>query len=213
MCLVMKPTIAKTAAPTAPSAAEILSYMPLVHQVVARFMGRLPPNVLRDDLLAAGTFGLIDSLRKNGPERGPAFEWYARIRIRGAVFDELRTQDWLSRRARGKVTQAAAERGTTARTVVIGFDDLPSTSQSCFADETTADPLMQFVEGYDRRVLSEAVDTLPQRERKIIAMHYFQGVQFKAIAAELGVSEPRVSQLHSRAVGLLRAALAVNEAA
>lgn len=212
----MKPTIAKTAArnaPTAPNAAEILSYMPLVHQVVARFMGRLPPNVLRDDLLAAGTFGLIDSLRKNGPERGPAFEWYARIRIRGAIFDELRTQDWLSRRARGKVTQAAAEHGTTARTVVIGFDDLPSTSQACFADQTTADPLAQFVEGHDRRVLSEAVNTLPERERKIVAMHYFQGVQFKAIAAELGVSEPRVSQLHSRAVGLLRAALALNEAA
>ncbi len=210
----MKPTVtAKIAAPTAPSAAEILSYMPLVHQVVSRFMGNVPPNVLRDDILAAGTFGLIDSLRKNGPERGPAFEWYARIRIRGAIFDELRTQDWLSRRARSKVTQAAAERGTTARAVVIGFDDLPTSSQAHFADHNTADPLAQVVEGYDRRILAEAVATLPERERKIVAMHYFQGVQFKDIAAELGVSEPRISQLHSRAVGLLRAALTRSEAA
>ena len=213
MCLAMKPTVSKTRAPIAPSAAEILSYMPLVHQVVARFMGNLPPNVLRDDLLAAGTFGLIDSLRKNGPERGPAFEWYARIRIRGAIFDELRTQDWLSRRARSRVTQAATERGTTARAVVIGFDDLPSSSQAHFADNTTADPLTQVVEGCDRRMLAEAVATLPERERKIVAMHYFQGVQFKAIAAELGVSEPRISQLHARAVGMLRTALAVSEAA
>ncbi len=210
MCLVMKPTLAKT---TAPNAAEILSYMPLVNQVVSRFMGNLPPNVLRDDLLAAGTFGLIDSLRKNGPERGPAFEWYARIRIRGAIFDELRTQDWLSRRARSRVTQAAADTGTSARAVVIGFDDLPSSSQAHFADHNAPDPLTLVVEGYDRLALSDAVAHLPEREQKIIALHYFQGVQFKAIAAELGVSEPRISQLHARAVSMLRTALELTEAA
>src|SRR4029079_2609779 len=76
---------APTAASSVPTAPEIKKYMPLVHQAVARFMGKLPPNVLREDLVAAGTFGLIDSLRKNGAERGPTFEWYARIRIRGAV--------------------------------------------------------------------------------------------------------------------------------
>ncbi|MEO6418913.1 MAG: sigma-70 family RNA polymerase sigma factor [Polyangiaceae bacterium] len=206
----LSPNVAKT---TAPSAAEILSYMPLVNQVVARFMGNLPPNVLRDDLLAAGTFGLIDSLRKNGPERGPAFEWYARIRIRGAIFDELRTQDWLSRRARSRVTQAAADTGTSARAVVIGFDDLPSSSQAHFADHNAPDPLALVVEGCDRLALTSAVASLPEREQKIIAMHYFQGVQFKAIALELGVSEPRVSQLHSRAVAMLRTAMTISEAA
>src|SRR5579862_3772358 len=91
-----------------PSREELTLYMPLVHQVVARVLRKLPPNVLRDDLVAAGTFGLVDALRKS-TERGPAFDWYARIRIRGAVVDELRAQDWLTRRARTRVTRAQAQ--------------------------------------------------------------------------------------------------------
>ena len=75
-------------------------YLPLVRQVVAQMARRLPANVLRDDLMAAGVFGLMDSLRRNGAECSETFEWYARTRIRGAIFDELRAQDWLPRRAR-----------------------------------------------------------------------------------------------------------------
>ena len=74
-----------------PSAEEITRHMPLVRQVVARFLRRLPSSVLRDDLMAAGVYGLVDALRKNGGDLGPAFEGYARIRIRGAILDELCT--------------------------------------------------------------------------------------------------------------------------
>jgi RNA polymerase sigma factor FliA len=193
----------------APSAEDVRTYMPLVHQIVARFMGKLPPNVLRDDLVAAGTYGLIDSLRKNGHDRGPTFEWYARIRIRGAILDELRTQDWLTRRARSRVT--AASRGTegqaaSERRTVIGFDDLP-VALSHIADETTRDPLEETMVRMERRALETAVAGLPDRERMIVTMHYFKGEQFKTIAEHLKVSEPRISQLHARAVSLLRRAL------
>lgn len=193
----------------APSAEDVGTYMPLVHQIVARFMGKLPPNVLRDDLVAAGTYGLIDSLRKNGRDRGPTFEWYARIRIRGAILDELRTQDWLTRRARSRVTAAAAgaePQAASERRAVIGFDDLPI-SMSHIADESTRDPLEETLCRLERRALETAVASLPERERKIVTMHYFKGEQFKTIAEELGVSEPRISQLHARAVSLLRRAL------
>ena len=106
-----------------PTREDLTLYMPLVYQVVARMLRKLPPNVLRDDLVGAGTFGLIDALRKS-VDRGPAFEWYARIRIRGAVVDELRTQDWLTRRARTRVTRAQAL-GESSGAAVVGFDDLP----------------------------------------------------------------------------------------
>jgi len=103
----MKPCASQPPA-TTPTREELTLYMPLVHQVVCRVLRKLPPNVLRDDLVAAGAFGLIDALRKS-PERGPAFDWYARIRIRGAVVDELRSQDWLTRRARTRATKAQAQ--------------------------------------------------------------------------------------------------------
>src|SRR5262245_16717640 len=92
----------------APTAEVIAEWMPLVHHVTGQFLKKLPPNVLRDDLVAAGTFGLIDALRKAGA-RKMAFDWYVRIRIRGAILDELRAQDWLSRRARTRVVQHLAE--------------------------------------------------------------------------------------------------------
>jgi RNA polymerase sigma factor for flagellar operon FliA len=179
--------------------------MPLVHQVVARLLRKLPPNVLRDDLVGAGAFGLIDALRKS-VDRGPAFEWYARIRIRGAVVDELRTQDWLTRRARSRVTraQAAGEGGGAA---VVGFDDLPEAQAAGFVDESVATPHDQVERRMDRAALEQAVSLLPEREANIVAWHYFDGVPFKTIAARLGVSEPRVSQLHARAMARLRVTL------
>jgi len=92
----MKPCADKnTALANTPTRDELATYMYLVHQVVARVLRKLPPNVLRDDLMAAGTFGLVDALRRSA-DHGPTFDWYARIRIRGAVVDELRAQDGLA---------------------------------------------------------------------------------------------------------------------
>src|SRR5258708_24834796 len=93
-----------------PSPQDLEAYMPIVRQVVGRLLRKLPPNVLRDDLLAAGTFGLVDALRKSA-DRGPAFDWYARIRIPGAVVDELRAQDWLTRPAPTRIERAQARGG------------------------------------------------------------------------------------------------------
>ena len=191
-----------------PSSDEVSRHMPLVRQVVARFLRRLPANVLRDDLVAAGVFGLIDSLRKNGGDQGPTFESYARIRIRGAILDELRTQDWLPRRARW----AASGKGPAsddAPISVVGIDDLSPVERSMnFVDESMEDASVQLERGHEHRRMSLAVDRLPERERIIVRMHYFQGARFKDIGEVLGVSEPRVSQLHTRAMGQLRKLLA-----
>jgi RNA polymerase sigma factor for flagellar operon FliA len=170
-----------------------------------RMLRRVPPNVLRDDLAAAGSYGLVDALRRSR-ERGPAFEWYARVRIRGALVDELRSQDWLSRRARTRTTQAQAE-GTVGGTSVVGFDDLPKSQAEGFVDETSSTPLEAVERRMDRSTLERVVGMLPEREAEIVTWHYFDDVPFKDIAARLGVSEPRISQLHSRAIGQLKSKL------
>jgi RNA polymerase sigma factor for flagellar operon FliA len=188
------------------SASDLQEYMPLVKQIVARFLRKLPANVLRDDLIAAGTYGLIDSLRKNGDERGPSFEWYARIRIRGAILDELRSQDWLTRRARGLIAAHTGE-GQAPMSAVVGIDDLSEAHRSWLCDESTPSPLEAAEASSDRAAIVAALGTLGERERLIVTLHYFQGVQLKDIATQLGVSEPRVSQLHSRAIAKLKVAL------
>jgi RNA polymerase sigma factor FliA len=182
----------------------IEEHLPLVHQTVRRFLRKLPPNVSRDDLVSAGVFGLMDALRKNGGGEGPAFTWYARIRIRGAIVDALRQQDWLSRRARWAVASGEGK-GATA---VVSFEDMAAVEQeTAMADAHATDPAEQAEANDTRAQLERAVATLPDRERLIVSMHYFEGVLFKDIGTLLGVSEPRVSQLHARAMGKLRACL------
>jgi RNA polymerase sigma factor FliA len=188
------------------SANDVTEYMPLVRQIVAQFVAKLPPNVLRDDLIAAGSYGLIDSLRKNPELRGPAFEWYARVRIRGAILDELRAQDWLSRRARSRVT-ASSQDGSAPMCAIVALDDLSESSRNSLSDKTFPSPLESAERVDERRTLSAAINELHERERLIVNMHYFQGVQFKEIAAHLGVSEPRISQLHAGAMMKLRKTL------
>lgn len=204
-----------TQAPQAPTRTEIEEYLPLVHRVVASLIRRFPPNVMRDDLVAAGTCGLIDALTRS-TVRDQGFEWYARTRIRGAIIDELRSLDWLSRRERMKIRESVAS-GTPSIAPargIVAFDDLPPSMQGMnIADENAQNPLMLIEERMESRALQAAIEALPVRERRIVTAHYFQGAQLKAVARELGVSEPRVSQLHARAMCMLRDALSQREAA
>jgi len=182
----------------------VKNYLPLVNQIVAQIARRLPANVLRDDLLAAGIFGLVDSLRRNGGDSGEAFEWYARTRIRGAVVDELRAQDWLTRRARAAVTAASAEDSEARPAALVSIDDMSPAEESAHLIAPGDDPAAQVEARDDFLALARAMEQLPERERRIVGMHYFDGVKFKDIGVELGVSEPRVSQLHARALDRLR---------
>jgi RNA polymerase sigma factor for flagellar operon FliA len=190
------------------------SYLPLVNQVVSQIARRLPANVLRDDLLAAGVFGLVDSLRRNGGDGGEAFEWYARTRIRGAVVDELRAQDWLTRRARAAVSRAASEEEDTTRpAALVSLHDLSPSEESAHLVAMDDDPAVVFEAKDEYRALGLAMEKLPERERQILWMHYFDGVKFKDIGAHLKVSEPRISQLHARAIERLRGFIHMYESA
>jgi len=80
-------------------------YQALVHEVVARFVVRLPRSVERGDLETAGSVGLMGAVESFDPTRKVRFEIYAEMRIRGAILDELRAQDWLPRPWRTRLDQ------------------------------------------------------------------------------------------------------------
>lgn len=75
----------------------ILSHMPEVKQIARNILRRLPAFVQLDDLVQAGSIGLMDAARRFGPHHNLPFRQYARIRISGAIFDSLRELDWASR--------------------------------------------------------------------------------------------------------------------
>jgi RNA polymerase sigma factor for flagellar operon FliA len=201
------PSSSPRAVPPQVTTSDIQEFMPLVRTIAGRMLRKLPPNILRDDLIAAGTYGLHDALLKNGKDRGPKFEWYARRRIQGAILDELRAQDWLTRSARGSVATDSGD-GPAPLAGFVAIEDLSELKRSGFREETTPSPLEAAEASSERALLFRAMEQLDPRERTIVTRHYFDDVEFRVIAAQLGVSDPRVSQLHSRAISKLQAALA-----
>lgn len=180
-------------------------YTPLVYQIAGGFQRKLPRNVLREDLLAAGMSGLWDAIRRHGERDHESFEWYVRVRIRGAILDELRAQDWLPRRARAAAAQAEPGQARLRAPAIVRFDDVSEWEQSrCLASGDASNSEISVDAKFVRENLNRAVEQLPDRERHIVAAHYFRGVKFKDLGAELGVSEPRISQLHSRAMQRLK---------
>nr|WP_285650054.1 FliA/WhiG family RNA polymerase sigma factor [Actinomycetospora sp. NBRC 106375] len=90
----------------------VLHYAPLVKYVAGRVGTGLPSHVDVADLIQCGIFGLVDAIERFEPDRGRKFEVYAMQRIRGAILDELRSQDWVPRsvRSRAREIERAIER-------------------------------------------------------------------------------------------------------
>jgi RNA polymerase sigma factor for flagellar operon FliA len=83
----------------------VLHYAPLVKYVAGRVGTGLPAHVDMADLIQSGIFGLVDAIEKFEPKRGLKFETYAMQRIRGAILDDLRAQDWVPRSVRGRARE------------------------------------------------------------------------------------------------------------
>ncbi|MDZ4654570.1 MAG: RNA polymerase sigma factor WhiG [Coriobacteriia bacterium] len=124
-------------------------------------------------------------------------------------------------------TEVAREMGVSARqlqdvltklsyTSVISFEELWTGGQDkddkgnvlgSIKDKSAEDPVQMFENVELKEILSSAIDRLPDREKTVIALYYYEGLTLKEIGAVLGVTESRVSQLHTKAVLRLRARL------
>lgn len=80
---------------------------PLVKRVAYHLMGRMPASVQVDDLIQAGMVGLLEAINNYDGSKGASFETYARIRIQGAMIDEVRRGDWTPRSVYRKARQLA----------------------------------------------------------------------------------------------------------
>src|SRR5262249_17970074 len=78
------------------------SYMAVVRSVAEQLALRLPRTVDEEDLMSAGVFGLFKAIENFDPDRNVKFETYCRLRVRGAMIDFLRQQDWIPREARNR---------------------------------------------------------------------------------------------------------------
>ncbi|WSE30403.1 FliA/WhiG family RNA polymerase sigma factor [Amycolatopsis rhabdoformis] len=222
----------------------VLHYAPLVKYVAGRVGTGLPTHVDVGDLVQSGIFGLVDAIEKFEPARGLRFETYAMQRIRGAILDDLRSQDWVPRAVRSKAKEAerALERlgarlhrtptdaelatelniglddlrdfyGQLQLTSVVALEDLVAAGKDSgslvdtLPDDGAVDPVAVLVDQDNRRQLAEAIAQLTERDKIVVSLYYFESLTLAEIGKVLGVTESRVSQLHTRAVMRLRAKL------
>lgn len=213
-------------------------YAPLVKVVASKIAQRLPPSVELDDLISAGIIGLLDAIDKYDAEKSNNFKRYAEIRVRGAILDELRSLDWVSR----SVRRQASKIGTIEKTMkqklgrqpseeemadelgldtegyrellnklkpvlVVSFEDLGTGSDNerrnfddFIKDPRAISPHEQAYFTKVRRILGEIIEMLPEKQRIVISLYYFEDMNLKEIGKVLDVTESRISQLHSQAV-------------
>lgn len=230
----------------------VRQHTPLVRRVALQLLARLPANVELDDLMQAGMMGLLDAARRYREMADAQFETYATTRVRGAMLDELRSQDWLPRSVRSKSRQietaihqlnhqllrAPSEAEIAdeldisleeyqsmleeARGVqILHYEDLArnqgDVSEGADAVATSAEqpvwdnPLERLVSQGLRAALVDAIKALPEREQLLLSLQFEHDLNQKEISQTLGVTEGRVSQLRSQAVGRIRAYLAQSD--
>jgi RNA polymerase sigma factor for flagellar operon FliA len=215
----------------------IKHYLPLVKIIVGRLAIGLPSHVDRDDLTSAGVMGMLDAIDKFDYARGIKFETYATARVRGAILDFLRAQDW--------VPVSVRQKAKKVETVMSDFEQKlgrpPTDEEMAVALELEIAEyyhLLKEVKGYSllsldemagsiwiiddhedaspsslventemKTLLAGAINRLPEKERLVVALYYYEGLTLKEIGLTMDLSEGRISQLHTKAILRLRGAL------
>lgn len=219
-----------SAAP-APVLSNVLDVLDVVDAALAGLDRRLPLHVSRDDLASAGRAALVASF---GQASGPLHEVraYCFARVRGAMFDELRRLDPLSRRTRAKVTEvrrAAAEleqalgrsptddelatftglapqalRQALRLGIAADSQETDGEALAALADHAAVSPA-DLAESLDLiENVREALGRLPERHAYVVQRYHLEEATLEEIAGELGVSIERIRQLRTAGEKMLR---------
>lgn len=209
--------------------------LPQIERIAARLARRLPPPLSAEDLVGAGCLAVLEMHRRHPTLPGDQLERLAISRARGAMLDEMRGADPLSRRTRRRTREVetiAAEH--TARTGRAPADDeiatalgisggavaeakrVASTRTVPLEDEAVANRTVSSLASPEEVTHRQqrlarcrtAVDRLPTRQQSVVTRYFGEDHTLRQIGDDLGVSEARVSQILSGAVRHLRTACA-----
>ncbi len=222
--------------------ALMLEHVSLVKIIAHHIAVHLPPHIDVNDLMSAGAVGLLEAIDKFDSSRGIKFKTYASIRIRGAIMDELRGMDWMTRSMREKSnmikrafseierrTGGPAEEkdvagflgisvedlrtllGKVSACSVVNIEDLVPDGEhrmdilECIEDPNGEDPLVMARFSELKKTMAGLIGALPEKERLIVSLYYFDELTMKEIGRVLEITESRVCQLHSQAMHRLKA--------
>lgn len=205
----------------------ISNYIPFLKGIVSRVYAKLPKTIDIMDLENYAYMGLIDAIKKFDLNRRIKFQTYATYRIKGAIIDGVRKQDWLSRTQRSRVkknyknqSEDTLDDNSSNNTVRNYFNDwdndkfvMLSIDDPEFYEKKIADNLCSddnigglytamtadFAEKVQNKLfLKKALVKFTSQERKVIFLYYFKGKNFKEIGQSMKITESRVSQINKK---------------
>ncbi|MGE4234010.1 MAG: sigma-70 family RNA polymerase sigma factor [Bacteriovoracia bacterium] len=226
----------------------IIEYSPLIRYIAQKIAARLPANIDIDDLISAGVIGLMDAIEKYDSSRDNKFKTYAEFRIRGAILDELRAQDWVPRSVRekakmlekayAKIEQELGRQATDEEVcaylkisheeyhellnevrsiALLSYEDLHTYAKGDKRNDVgiagsgkMQTPFSELSVARLKQMISRAIEDLPEKQRLVLSLYYYEDLNLKEIGKVLDVTESRVSQLHTQAILRLRARLKTN---
>ena len=212
--------------------------LPIVRRLAFRLVRRLPPNVDVGDLIGAGSEGLLKAVEAYDPAEDKRFEPYATVRIRGAMLDELRAWDSMTRHGRrrlAEVTRAVQQLNQSlgrqpteeevAELLGMPLNDYQKLVESLARgpalgqlgelepDELASsnlNPAAILDQKEMHRELAKAIKRLPERMQLVMALYYQEECTQAEIGRILEVTESRVCQILGEATVRLRAALGLD---
>ena len=205
----------------------VLMYMDLVKMIAVSMRNIYTGYAESDDIINEGVIALMAAIDGFDPEKNVKFETYAGIRIKGAVIDYLRKLDRVPRTLRKlskqlddnfarlnselcrtptdeelaesmnmTTAQLSKLMANTAGMITLSFDE------SISASSETADAKMY--EREKKQVIANAVATLPEKEKQVVTMYYYERLKYSEIAKVMSITQSRVCQIHSKAMLTLK---------
>lgn len=204
-------------------------YLPYATSIASRVMQTLSSSVDFDDVLCNARLGLLEAARRFDTTLNVDFKTFAYYRIKGAIYDGLRKTGWIPRSlyARIKFEQATneylqymSERSSASARLVENelsevYDTVNSLASIYVVSVDAGEEGMEIEDKKNKDIeqsaefqqikqyMKEAIESLPDKERKLVKMYYFQNRTLEEAGVDLGLSKSWTSRLHARALEIL----------
>ncbi|MBP5605859.1 MAG: FliA/WhiG family RNA polymerase sigma factor [Ruminiclostridium sp.] len=215
----------------------VMRYLELVRVIALSMRNVYIKYAETDDVVNEGVIALMSAIDTFDPDRGVKFETYANIKIKGAIVDFVRHQDWIPRNVRAfsreldiayndlfsklgrhpKNAELAEYLGLTREKLEKQMAESAGAVTLSFEellyednfDVMESDDLADkaMYENELRQMIAKAIEELSPKARQVVTLYYYEKLKFSEIARGLGITESRVCQIHSKAMLFLKHSL------